>query len=204
MTLMQQMRLAFLWIVQLILFRIAIGWDSGIKKLITEQIKWHGLALSLTIPLVLGLYNTWCSKTQTIDTSSGAGYIIAICKAMLFLIMALTSSLVFMYKSRAEPHGSIPEFYGSWMNRMEFAAQLDQVALGKLIYNYCGSGMFMLAALVYAINRARVLDLEGIRNAIDTHRDIDMLTRSRAKATEALFGCTVMHHHAGLDPIHTT
>ncbi|KAI8143541.1 alkaline-phosphatase-like protein [Fennellomyces sp. T-0311] len=157
----QQTRLALLWIVQLILFRVAIVWDSGIKGWITEHIKWHMLALALSTPLVLGLYTIWRSKTQGIETSSGAGYIISICKAVLFLIMTLTSSLVLMYKARAEPHDDIPELYGSWMKQLEFAGQLDQVALGKLIYNYYGAGMFMLAALVYATKRASVLNFEG-------------------------------------------
>ncbi|KAI9269137.1 alkaline-phosphatase-like protein [Phascolomyces articulosus] len=166
--LMQQTWLSILCILQLILMRITIAWDGGIKLMITEEIKWHLLAISLLTPLLWLICMMWRSsgRINIQATSGGAGYIITICKVMLILIMTLTSSLIFLYKIRSEQPSqqdeeTIPGLYRYFMSQLEFANHLDQVALGKLIYNYCGSGLFVLTALVYVMKRASVLDMEG-------------------------------------------
>ena len=163
---MQRMWLFVQCILQLTLFRIAIAWNSNIKPIITDELKWHMLALTLFIPVVWNICILWRSKYKPVHTtsSSGAGYIIAICKIVMVLIMILTCSLIFLYKTQSEnqQENDVPELYQNFIaTYLEFANQLDQVTLGKLIYNYCGSGLFVLTVLVYVIKRASILDIES-------------------------------------------
>ena len=163
---MQQTWLFIQCILQLVLFRVTIAWDSNIKPLIIGELKWRMLALTLFTSILWNIYILSWSKYKPVHTTSasGAGYIIAICKIMMVLIMTLTCSLIFLYKTQSESQqeNDIPEVYQNFITiYLEFANQLDQVALGRLIYNYCGSGLFLLTVLVYLIKRASILDIQG-------------------------------------------
>ncbi|KAG2225988.1 hypothetical protein INT45_002454 [Circinella minor] len=176
----QQIWLFVQCILQLVLFRITIAWDSNIKPLITGELKWHMLALTLFTPILWNIYILWWSKYKPVHTTSasGAGYIIAICNIMMVLIMSLTCSLIFLYKTQSESQqeNDIPEFYQNFITTyLEFANQLDKVALGKLIYNYCGSGLFLLTVLVYIIKRASILDIQRHEQQTKNQHYLDVL-----------------------------
>ncbi|KAI9490469.1 alkaline-phosphatase-like protein [Zychaea mexicana] len=165
----QQTWLSVVCITQLILVRITMDWNDTIRSLMSENMKWHMLALSLAVPWIWLVYAVWRSKDRPLEvapSSSGASYIIAFCKIVLVMILALTCALIFLYKVRSEPSQSqddgagLHAMYKGLLVKLEFTNHLDQVALGKLIYNYCSSGLFVLTALVYVIKRASVLDIQ--------------------------------------------
>ncbi|KAI9012652.1 alkaline-phosphatase-like protein [Phycomyces nitens] len=157
-TFREQLLLGFLSISQLPFLRLAVAWNH-ITSLICSSLKWHLLAVSLAIPVIL-VFKTLLSVGQGrfIDFSASAGIIQTMCKIVLLVLNGFTAMLVMAYKIRAEEVSNIPRIYRDVLE-LGVVQQLNQVELGKLIYNYGGATLLMLNAVIYVSKRASLLNV---------------------------------------------
>ncbi|KAL0084483.1 alkaline-phosphatase-like protein, partial [Phycomyces blakesleeanus] len=138
---LEQLLAALLSLSQLPLLRLAAAWTQ-ITPLVCPTLKWHLLALSLMLPVVLAvraLTRVGQSK-RLVDLSGSAGIIQTMCK----VVLGEWSDVPRMYKTILE---------------LGVLQQLDQVELGKLIYNYGGATLLMLNAVIYVSKRATLLNV---------------------------------------------
>jgi ethanolaminephosphotransferase len=148
-----------LCIAQLILVRIAIAWNHGEATILSYYAgtRWHLMALTLLGSLVTGVQNAYrLEQTHVIDVNSTAKIIQNIVKLALVLITVLNSVLVIVYKIRSENATDVPGIYQGLLE-WELVQPLDQVQLGRLIFNYGGAGLFVLAGLFYVTKRASLM-----------------------------------------------
>ncbi|KAI7883861.1 alkaline phosphatase-like protein, partial [Lichtheimia hyalospora FSU 10163] len=173
----KRLQLGSLCILQMILIRIGMAWgtrslQTTLLETVTggDHIRWHLLALSLLIFFVLGVTRIWkiniANNQGIVAVSSSAGYIQLLCKLGFALTLGLYALMVMIYKMRTDmsDNDDIPDIYKEWIlmsPNFEFAAQLDIVSLGRLVYNYAATSVLVLTALVYVTERANVLELTG-------------------------------------------
>ncbi|KAI9317081.1 alkaline-phosphatase-like protein [Dichotomocladium elegans] len=172
MPLYEKVMLVLSCLLQMVLLRLSTAWNSSTYAYIEKSLfgaEWHFLAASLVMCFLYGAHLIWNIGTKTghhsaattVVVSSSAGYLQLMIKIASIFIMGLCSALVMLYKVRVDGvDGTVPALYGRDLpEALEFATQLDQVALGKLIYNYCGASLFVFTALVYVTETAAVLHL---------------------------------------------
>lgn len=149
-----------LCIAQLILIRIVFSWSSiQVDVLSCNDVKWHLMVLALATALVAGVRSMKSlEEKHAIDVNQTASIIQNIVKAALVLISVLNSILVLVYKIQTEGTANAPEVYNMLLN-WELVRALDQVQLGKLIFNYQGAGIFVLYGLFYVTKRASLLTM---------------------------------------------
>lgn len=129
------------------------------KLLVHHNIKWHVLALSLIVVVINGIRSMQkLEEKHAIDVNQTAKIIQNIVKAALVLISILNSILVLVYKIQDEGTANAPEVYNCLLN-WELIDILNQVQLGRLIYNYQGAAMFVLCGLFYVTKRASLMIL---------------------------------------------
>lgn len=147
-----------LCIAQLVLIRIGLSWNYiQATLLLYSDMKWHLIVLTLVTAVIAGIRSMQSlEEKHAIDVNQTAKIIQNIVKAALVLISILNSILVLVYKIEAE--GTAPEVYNGLLN-WELVHALDQVQLGKLIYNYQGAGIFVLCGLFYVTKRASLLTM---------------------------------------------
>lgn len=161
----------------MVLTRIAIAWSHGevVSWILSynAEAKWHLMTLALLGALVAGLHNIFykLELKHVIDVNQTAKIIQTIVKFALGLIMLLNSVLVLVYKMKAEggtscscdggddaTGASVPGMYRGLLD-WDLVQPLDQVQLGRLIFNYGGAGLFVLAGLFYVMKRASLMIL---------------------------------------------
>lgn len=155
---------------QLLIVRTAIAWNhDNISDAILSYsgIQWHLMGFTLFATAIFGIKTLYELSIQSnmIDVNSTAKIIQNLVKSAMSIIIILNSILVFIYKIRssstttADPiDDEMPRMYASLLN-WELVQPLDQVKLGKLIYNYGGAGLFVLGGLFYVTKRAHLMDL---------------------------------------------
>ncbi|KAI7897734.1 alkaline-phosphatase-like protein [Cokeromyces recurvatus] len=146
--------------VYLMLTRIAMAWNDSItfEKLLHSKLQWHLMAITLAVASISGIRLLFKLKDNlTIDVNQTTHIIQTIIKAFLAFILLFTSALVFIYKMRG--HEDIPNVY-RFLLKWELVQSLDQVELGRLIFNYGGAGLFVLYCLFYVIKRAAKMKFE--------------------------------------------
>lgn len=134
---------------------------------------WHLVALTLGTIVALAARNVIeLGKTQAEDVYQPANVVLNISKAFYLFIISFCSALVLVYKIRSDPtvagHDgnttkSVPELYQGLLN-MELVKPLDQVQLGRLIYNYGAAALFVLCALRYITRKVKLINLEDNRS----------------------------------------
>lgn len=120
-----------------------------------------GFALFTTVMFGIKTLHKLSSHSSVIDVNSTAKIIQNLVRAAMLVIVVLVSLLVFVYKLKtaaADTIDGVPEVYASLLD-WELVQPLDQVALGKLIYNYGGAGLFVLGGLFHVTKRAHLLEL---------------------------------------------
>ncbi|KAI8642444.1 alkaline-phosphatase-like protein [Parasitella parasitica] len=150
---------------QMVLVRIAIAWNHGRLSdfiLSYSGAQWHLMALVLFTTVVSGITTLYklSHRSIAIDVNSTAAIIHNVIRAVMLVIIVLISVLVFIYKLRATPDSIddvIPMYAG--LQNWTLVQPLDQVKLGRLIYNYGGAGLFVLGGLFYITKRALLMDL---------------------------------------------
>ncbi|KAG2200064.1 hypothetical protein INT47_007709 [Mucor saturninus] len=157
---------------QLVFVRIGFSWRHIQAWMLSyPAAQWHLMALSLTVSVVGGFKAMKELKgRQMIDVNQTASIIQNIVKAALVLIHVLNSILVLVYKIQGESttmaaQASEVFFYKELLN-WELVRDLDQVQLGKLIFNYQGAGIFVLCGLFYVTKRASLLTMGESRPGI--------------------------------------
>ncbi|CAO0794966.1 unnamed protein product [Mucor circinelloides] len=151
---------------QMLLVRTAIAWNhNNLSDLILSYtgVQWHLMGFALFTTVIFGINTLYklSSQSSTIDVNSTAKIIHNLVRAAILTIVVLNSLLVFVYKLRtaaADAIDEVPGIYASLLN-WELVQPLDQIALGKLIYNYGGAGLFVLGGLFYVTKRAHLLEL---------------------------------------------
>ncbi|KAL9549619.1 hypothetical protein MBANPS3_005118 [Mucor bainieri] len=151
---------------QMLLVRTAIAWNhTRLSDLILSYtgVQWHllGLALFTTVMFGIKTLHKLSSRSSMIDVNSTAKIIQNLVRAAMLVIVVLVSLLVFVYKVKAaaaaDTIDEVPGVYARLLD-WELVQPLDQVALGKLIYNYGGAGLFVLGGLFYVTKRAHLLE----------------------------------------------
>lgn len=155
---------------QLLIVRTAIAWNhDNISDVILSYsgIQWHLMGFTLFATTIFGIKALYELSIQSnmIDVNSTAKIIQNLVKSAMLIIIILDSILVFIYKIRSSStttadsiDNEVPRMYASLLN-WELVQPLDQVMLGKLIYNYGGAGLFVLGGLFYVTKRAHLMDL---------------------------------------------
>ncbi|KAI7895809.1 alkaline-phosphatase-like protein [Mucor mucedo] len=119
---------------QLVFVRIGFSWGHIQAWMLSyPAAQWHLMALSLTVSVVGGLKAMKELKGRQMIDIQGES-----------TTMAAQASEVFFYKELL-----------NW----ELVRDLDQVQLGKLIFNYQGAGIFVLCGLFYVTKRASLLTM---------------------------------------------
>ncbi|CAO3649898.1 unnamed protein product [Cunninghamella blakesleeana] len=160
--------LVLLCILQMIFVRISIFWKSiDFQQELYTSFSWHLMSITLLISVLLGIkVLTSIKQNNVVDVDQHAGYIRKLCKAAYLFTISFTSILVLAYKIRADHKGSssssssvlYPSIYQSIVV-MELVNRLDQVELGKLIYNYGVASFLLLTAIIYVSKRASLMNL---------------------------------------------
>ncbi|GAA5795555.1 hypothetical protein HPULCUR_000915 [Helicostylum pulchrum] len=134
---------------QLILVRVTMSWTNTMTLILSDsELKWHLMFLALLCTFlfsVRSMYNL--DQKHAIDVNQTVKIVQTVIKVVLGSIIALNSILVLVYKMRAQ-NTDLPNLYQSLLN-WELVLPLNQVQLGKLIYNYEGAGLFVLGGLFY-------------------------------------------------------
>ncbi|CAO3638657.1 unnamed protein product [Mucor hiemalis] len=154
-------------IAQMFLVRIAIGWKSKYLLYTVSPyifgLKWHLMALTFLGTLIT---NFRClsnlKEENVIDVSQTANIVRSITKLLLLLISTLNCVFILVYKIKSEGATDIPGLYRQFLD-WEVIQSLDQVQLGRLIFNYWGAGLFVLFGLFYITKRATLMDI-GVVN----------------------------------------
>ncbi|GAN10506.1 sulfatase [Mucor ambiguus] len=182
---------------QMLLVRTAIAWNHNqLSDLILSYsgIQWHLMGLTLFTTVIFGIKTLYklSSQSSIIDVNSTAQIIQNLVRAAMLIIAILVSLLVFVYKLKAAATDTIdevPEMYAGLLN-WELVQPLDQVALGKLIYNYGGAGLFVLGGLFYVTKRAHLLDLvqddDARRDDDDDQEELQMQALQQAHKRNAI------------------
>ncbi|KAG0768265.1 hypothetical protein G6F62_001235 [Rhizopus arrhizus] len=133
---------------------------------------WHLVALSLGTAAAVAINNVAkLGKRQAVDVYGTASMIQMIAKAAYSFIITFCCLLVLAYKIRsassvvegdADVKNTVPKIYNTLLS-MELIKTLNQVQLGKLIYNYSGASLFVLYALHYVIKRSKLMSFEDER-----------------------------------------
>lgn len=149
------------------LVRIAIGWkDKHLLETVSPYIfglKWHLMALTFLGTLIANFRSLSKLKEENvIDVSQTANIVKSITKLLLLLICTLNCVFILVYKIKSEGATDIPEVYRNFIN-WEVIQSLDQVQLGRLIFNYWGAGLFVLFGLFFITKRATLMDI-GVVN----------------------------------------
>ncbi|KAG0182079.1 major facilitator super transporter protein [Apophysomyces sp. BC1034] len=158
----QKCKMGLFCILQILLLRIGTGWSrgDGFVKYISSSMQWNILAVSLAIPVLCGISIVRCiSKRQYVSVSQGAGIIQILCQVGYVLITSLTATFVMVYKIRTEMPENLPSIYSSLLD-MEVVQRLNDVELGRLVYNYGGASFLVLSGLMYVTRRASLLEME--------------------------------------------
>ncbi|OBZ86005.1 GPI ethanolamine phosphate transferase 2 [Choanephora cucurbitarum] len=172
-TIVQRMRLSRLHVTHLPIFglcemvflRVATMWcHEGLSDKVfslSEDIQWHSVALTLMASFAFCMKSAYShTQKQSIDVNQTAYIIQTMIKITFVLIVAINSILVFVYKMRSVTDiSAIPVIYRDLLD-WELVKPLDQVQLGKLIYNYQGAAFFVLLGLFYVTQRASLMAIE--------------------------------------------
>ncbi|KAI9272413.1 alkaline-phosphatase-like protein [Helicostylum pulchrum] len=149
---------------QLILVRVTMSWTNTMTLILSDsELKWHLMFLALLCTFlfsVRSMYNL--DQKHAIDVNQTVKIVQTVIKVVLGSIIALNSILVLVYKMRAQ-NTDLPNLYQSLLN-WELVLPLNQVQLGKLIYNYEGAGLFVLGGLFYVIKRATLMTMGESNN----------------------------------------
>lgn len=162
-TLKERCYLVSLSVFQLFLVRIAIAWsDKDVSSAIWSYLpgfKWNlmGLALLGTVAMKFHRLSKLNGKSE-IDVNQMATIFQTVVKGILFLISVLNCILVIVYKIKAEGATNVPEVFNYFLS-WELVQSLDQVQLGRLIFNYWTAGLFVLGGLFYTTKRASLMDI---------------------------------------------
>ncbi|KAI7864701.1 alkaline-phosphatase-like protein [Spinellus fusiger] len=155
----QQCKIALLSLLQLPLMRIAMEWNHWMSHDSNQSNQWHYLAFSLVFYVSLSSWSVFSiGQRQRVDASGSAAIIQLLCKAVFFLASSFTAFLVMAYKMRAEDTMKIPALYTDLLS-FDVIQQLDQVELGRLVFNYGGATFLMLNAVLYVNKYANLLNL---------------------------------------------
>ncbi|KAF1798636.1 alkaline-phosphatase-like protein [Mucor lusitanicus] len=138
----------------MLLVRTAIAWSHNqLSDLILSYtgVQWHlmGFALFTTVMFGIKTLHKLSSHSSVIDVNSTAKIIQNLVRAAMLVILKTAA---------ADTIDGVPEVYASLLD-WELVQPLDQVALGKLIYNYGGAGLFVLGGLFHVTKRAHLLEL---------------------------------------------
>ncbi|KAI8380730.1 alkaline-phosphatase-like protein [Blakeslea trispora] len=158
-------RLAILGLCQMVLLRLTIMWchDGLSEKVlsVSESMQWHGIALTLVVSFVFSVQSVYkYTQKHSIDVNQTAYIIQTMIRITFVLILAMNSILVFVYKMRPVTDiSAIPILYRDLID-WELVKPLNQVQLGKLIYNYQGAAFFVLVGLLYVTQRASLMAIE--------------------------------------------
>lgn len=149
------------------LVRIAIGWrDKHFLEAVSPYIfglKWHLMSLTFLGTLITNFRSLSKLKEENvIDVSQTANIVKSITKLLLLLICALNCVFILVYKIKSEGATDIPDLYRNFID-WELIQSLDQVQLGRLIFNYWGAGLFVLFGLFFITKRATLMDI-GVVN----------------------------------------
>lgn len=165
---------------QMLLVRSAIAWSHNqLSDLMLSYtgVQWHLMGLALLTTVILGIKTLYklSSQSSMIDVNSTAKIVLSIVRSAMLAIIVLVSLLVFVYKLKTAATDTIdevPDVYARLLH-WELVQPLDQVALGKLIYNYGGAGLFVLGGLFYVTKRAHLLELVQDHDEQDEQHDDD-------------------------------
>ncbi|ORE08676.1 alkaline phosphatase-like protein [Rhizopus microsporus var. microsporus] len=205
---------AILCFLQLVTVRLAVGWNRGLSSMLLHYISpWHLVALTLGTTVALAAKNVIeLGKTQTEDVYQPANVILNISKVFYLSVISFCSVLVLVYKIRSDPTAaghdgntmkSVPELYQGLLN-MELVKPLDQVQLGRLIYNYGATALFVLCALRYITRKVKLINLEDNRSfGNDNSRLVELLLHTATPLlillsgthNAALFLVFYLHYH---------
>lgn len=165
-------------ILQMGLFRLVQNWNStgdqhagdiDVRYWLNTTYRswtWHLLAASLIfncIQCVRQLRQMQISTSRTKDISQAARLIYGASKLVFFACVMLTSVLVVVYKVRSENSlDSVPELYQD-LTTWDLADRLNQIQLGRLIFNYGAASFFMLNVSIFIGKFVRKLDITDKR-----------------------------------------
>lgn len=136
----------------LVLARITLGWQN---LEISNDVSWYLIVFTLAINILLVIRVLFkLQQQQSVD--SFAKIIQRLTQLVFVGILTLTSVLVLVYKIKS--HNT--KIYTALLE-WPVVQPLDQVKLGKLIYNYGGAGLFVLGGLFYVTKRASLLNIES-------------------------------------------
>ena len=154
---------ASLSIVQLVFVRLAITWsDRSISESILLSffgLRWHLVALAnfgSIASKALCLFDL--RENISIDVNQTTSIVQNIGKFVLLSIAVLNSILVIAYKVKNEGGSGAPAIYTRLLD-WELIQSLDQVQLGRLIFNYWGAGLFVLVGLFYVVKKASLMNI---------------------------------------------
>ncbi|EIE83461.1 hypothetical protein RO3G_08166 [Rhizopus delemar RA 99-880] len=127
--------------------RLATGWNS--QEVSAMMPHWHLVALSLGTTAAVAINNVAkLGKRQAVDVYGTATYKIR--------------SVCSVVEGNVDVKNTVPKIYNTLLS-MELIKTLNQVQLGKLIYNYSGASLFVLYALHYVIKRSKLMSFEEER-----------------------------------------
>ncbi|KAI9478666.1 MAG: alkaline-phosphatase-like protein [Benjaminiella poitrasii] len=148
---------------QLVLIRVAMAWNHstlfGNMLQTYSGLQWHLMAITLLTTVISGLRLLFkLNDKLQIDVNQTAKIIQTIVKAALALIIFLTSVLVLVYKMKNNVSEDLPNLYKPLLD-WELVQPLDQIQLGRLVFNYGGAGLFVLYGLFYVSKRAAKMNI---------------------------------------------
>lgn len=164
----------------MILFRTVQNWNStgnqhagdiDVRYWLTTAFRswsWHLLAAALILNVIQCIRNMQqiqISASRSRDISQAARVIYGASKAVYLLCIVLTSVLVIVYKVRSEKdQDDVPLLYQN-LTTWELASRLNQLQLGRLIYNYVAAAFFMLNSTIFIGKYMRKLNIEASRSS---------------------------------------
>ncbi len=162
-TFKEKCRVVSLSICQLFLVRLAIAWSNkDISSTILSTLPglvWYlmGLAFLGTITAKLQRLSKLNEKSE-IDVNQTTTIVQTVIKLILLLITVLNCIFVLVYKIKAEGATNVPTIFNCFLN-WELVQSLDQVQLGRLVFNYWGAGLFVLGGFFYVTKRVTLMDI---------------------------------------------
>ncbi|KAI9250632.1 alkaline-phosphatase-like protein [Sporodiniella umbellata] len=141
---------------QMFFFRLAIDWNNSVFSILVQYgfSKWDLAALTLGVTSFLAVFQALkYGKKQAIDVD-GTAYII--------------QKIIRSEAAGIQGDGTFPKKY-SLLLSIDLVKQLDQVKLGKLIYNYGLSSLLVLLGLRYIAKRAELLNIDEPANSESDH-----------------------------------
>lgn len=143
--------------------RIAIAWsDKDVSSAILSYLpgfKWNLMGLALLGSVAMKFHRlSKLNRKSEVDVNQMATIFQTVVKGILFLIAVLNCILVIVYKIKSEGATNMPEVFNYFLS-WELVQPLDQVQLGRLIFNYWTAGLFVLGGLFYTTKRASLMDI---------------------------------------------